>query len=110
MKNFLGIEVAHSTQGIFISQHKYVIHHFEESGKLAWKPTDKPIDPNHKLGEASGDGVIEKEMNQRLVGRLIYLSHTMPDIAYVVSVIIKFMSVTIKFMHNPKEVHLQAKG
>jgi hypothetical protein len=36
-----------------------------------------------------------------LVGKLIYLSHTRPDIAYAVSVI-------SQFMHSPKEVHLQA--
>ena len=39
-------------------------------------------------------------MYQRLVGRLIYLSHTQSNIAYVVSVI-------SQFMHSPKEVHLQ---
>ncbi|XP_024029849.1 uncharacterized protein LOC112094067 [Morus notabilis] len=39
-------------------------------------------------------------MYQRLVGRLIYLSHTRPDIAYAVSVI-------SQFMHNRKKVHLQ---
>ena len=40
-------------------------------------------------------------MYQRLVGRLIYLAHTRPDIAYSVSVI-------SQFMHNPKEIHLKA--
>ena len=39
-------------------------------------------------------------MYQRLVGRLIYLSHTRPNIAYAVGVI-------SQFMHNPKETHLQ---
>ena len=40
-------------------------------------------------------------MYQRLVGKLIYLAHTRPDIAYSVSVI-------SQFMHDPKEAHLQA--
>ena len=40
-------------------------------------------------------------MDQRLVGRLIYLSHTRPDIAYIVSVV-------SQFMHNLKKVYLQA--
>ena len=35
-----------------------------------------------------------------MVGRLIYLSHTWPDIAYVVGIV-------SQFMHEPKELHLQ---
>lgn len=60
-----------------------------------------PIEPNLKLDEAEEDAMVDREMYQRLVGRLIYLSHTRPDIAYAVSVI-------SSFMHNPKEVHLHA--
>ena len=40
-------------------------------------------------------------MYQRLVGKVIYLSHTRPDIAYVVSVV-------SQFMHNPSEDHMDA--
>ena len=40
-----------------------------------------------------------KEMYQRLVGRLIYLSHTCPDIAYA-------MSMVSQFMHQPTEAHM----
>ena len=101
LKYFLGIEVAHSKQGIFISQQKYVTDLLKETGKLACKPADTPIDPNHKLGEALEDPMVDREMYQRLVGKLIYLSHTRPDIAYAVSVV-------SQFMHNPREVHLQA--
>ena len=101
LKYFLGIEVAHSRQGIFISQQKYVTDLLKETGKTACKPASTPIDPNMKLGTAEEDAAVDREMFQRLVGKLIYLSHTRPDIAYAVSVI-------SQFMHNPKEVHLQA--
>ena len=35
------------------------------------------------------------------MGKLIYLSHTHPDIAFTISLV-------SQFMHNPKEDHLQA--
>ena len=101
LKYFLGIEVAYSKHGIFLSQNKYVVDLLKETGKMGCKPASTPIDPNHKLGEASDDMAINREMYQRLVGKLIYLSHTGPDIAYAVSVV-------SQFMHNPNEVHLQA--
>ena len=60
-----------------------------------------PIEPNRKLGEALEDSMVDKGSYQRLVGKLIYLAHTQPDIAYAVGVV-------RQFMHNPKEVHLRA--
>ena len=87
LKYFLGIEVAYSTQGIFISQQKYVTDLLAETEKIECKPVSTPMDPNHKLGEDKEELVVDKRMYQRLVGRLIYLAHTRPDIAYSVSVI-----------------------
>ena len=101
LKYFLGIKVAHYKQDIFISQQKYVKNLLKETRKLACRPASTSIDPNHKLGEAEEDVVVDRGMYQHLIGRLIYFSHTRPNIAYVVSVI-------SHFMHNPKEVHLQA--
>ena len=101
LKYFLGIEVTYSTQGIFISQQKYVTDLLAETGKIGCKPVSTPMDPKHKLGEAKEEPMVDKRMYQRLVGRLIYLAHTWPDIAYSVSVI-------SQFMHDPREPHLQA--
>ena len=101
LKYFLGIEVAHSKEGIFISQQKYVVDLLKETGLLGCKASNTPIDPNHKLGEALEGDKVDKGVYQRLVGKLIYLAHTQPDIAYVVGVV-------SQFMHNPGEVHLKA--
>ena len=44
------------------------------------------MDPNLKLGNTE-DVVVDKELYQRLVERLIYLSHTRLDIVYDVSMV-----------------------
>lgn len=56
------------------------------------------INTYHTLCVESGKPV-NRERYQRLVGRLIYLCHTRPDISYAVSVV---------YMHNPRSGHLDA--
>ena len=54
------------------------------------------------MDQESREGTtVDKGCYQRLVRRLIYLSHTRLNIAYAVGVV-------SKFMHDPKEEHLQA--
>jgi hypothetical protein len=67
---------------------------------LGCKPADSPIEANHHLSGNVGEHT-DKERYQRLVGRLIYLSHTRPDISYAVGVV-------SQFMHEPRTVHLDA--
>lgn len=100
LRYFLGIEVARSDSGIFISQRKSVLDLLEERGMLGCRPADTPMEANHRLSGGTGD-VVDKERYQRLAGRLIYLSHTRPDIAYAVGVV-------SQFMHDPRSCHLEA--
>ena len=51
LKYFLGIEVARSEQGIFLSQQKYILDLLCEVGMLDCKLSDTPIVQNHKLRE-----------------------------------------------------------
>ena len=76
LKYFLGIEVAHSRNGIFISQQKYILDLLQETRMLGCKPSETPIKQNHKLGEATKDAMVDTWRYQRLVGKLIYLFHT----------------------------------
>jgi hypothetical protein len=99
LKYFLGIEVARSREGIFLSRRKYVLDVLTEVGMLECKPAYTPIVQNHRLGEYPDQAPTDKGRYQRLVGKLIYLSHTRPDIAYAVSVV-------SQFMHNPSEDHM----
>jgi len=49
LKYFLGIEVARSKHGIFISQRKYILDLLKETGMLKCKATDNPVEVNVKL-------------------------------------------------------------
>jgi hypothetical protein len=99
LRYFLGIEIARSLKGIILSQRKYVLDLLGETGMLGCRPCGSAIDRNHQICAESGDPV-DRERYQRLVGRLLYLCHTRPDIAYAVSVV-------SRYMHDPRTGHLE---
>ncbi|GMQ07330.1 hypothetical protein CsSME_00051556 [Camellia sinensis var. sinensis] len=87
LKYFLGIEVARSKDGILISQRKYMLDLLKETVMLGCKVCDTPLEPTQKLGDDEGRAAVDKGSYQRLVGKLIYLSHSRPDIVITVSVV-----------------------
>lgn len=100
MRYFLGMEMARSRQGIVISQRKYVLDLLVETGMSECKLSDTLIDPNQKLKKENDANFLDKRKYQRLIGKLIYLSHTRPNIVFVVSVV-------SRYMHSPQEAHLR---
>ena len=101
LKYFLGMEVARSRKGISVSQWKYVLDLLKETGMLGCKPAETPMDSSTKLGANKDSVPVDKGKYQRLVGKLIYLSHTRPDIGFSVSVV-------SQFMNDPTEEHMEA--
>ncbi|XP_057526256.1 uncharacterized mitochondrial protein AtMg00810-like [Amaranthus tricolor] len=91
LKYFLGIEVARSSAGLFLCQRKYTLDVISETGLLGAKPSGFPIEQNHKVGLAKGEFLADPESYRRLVGRLIYLAVTRPDLAYSVHILSQFM-------------------
>ncbi|RVW96936.1 Retrovirus-related Pol polyprotein from transposon RE2 [Vitis vinifera] len=85
LKYFLGLEVARSRKGIIVSQRKYILDLLKETGMLGCKPIDTPMDSQKKLGIEKESTPVDRGRYQRLVGCLIYLSHTRPDIGFAVS-------------------------
>ncbi|KAA0062474.1 Kinesin-related protein 11 [Cucumis melo var. makuwa] len=95
------MEVARSKEGISVSQRKYTLDLLTETGMLGCRPADTPIEFNCKLKNSDDQVPVDKEQYQRLGGKLIYLSHTRPDISFD-------MSVVGQFMQAPYEKHMEA--
>lgn len=98
---FLGIEIHRSNDGFFLSQQKYVHDILQEHGMHDSKPLQLPMDSHLKLTHDKRDLLVNLTPYQRLVGKLIYLTITRPDIAFTVQIL-------THFMHSPTSVHMQA--
>ncbi|XP_028802398.1 uncharacterized protein LOC114757497 [Neltuma alba] len=80
------MEISRTKQGINVSQRKYTLDLLQETGMLGAKPAETPMETNCNL-EYKKDGTpVDTRRYQRLVGKLIYLAHTRPDISYAVGV------------------------
>ncbi|XP_057452063.1 uncharacterized mitochondrial protein AtMg00810-like [Lotus japonicus] len=99
MKYFLGLEIARSSQGIMLTQRKYTLQLLEDTGYLACKPQPLPMDPGLKLNSSDGDLLSDVTLYRRLIGRLMYLTISHPDITYDVHKLSQFMS-------QPRSSHL----
>jgi len=62
-------------------------------------PASTSMEENLKLHGDSNQVPTDKERYQRLVGRLMYLTHTRPDLAYA-------LSVVSQFIHFPNEEYM----
>ncbi|CAL1383663.1 unnamed protein product [Linum trigynum] len=101
LKFFLSIKVARSKQGIHISQRKYTLEILEEADLLNCKPVTTPMDYKIHLSSQHSDPFQDPTLYRRLVGKLIYLTTTRPEISYTTQQVSQFMS-------NPSQDHYKA--
>ncbi|XP_075108852.1 uncharacterized protein LOC142180699 [Nicotiana tabacum] len=113
LKYILGIEFARSENGISVHQRKYALELIYELGLSAAKPIGTPMDSNSKLITKEYDehlstvSITKDEVisdigsYQRLIGKLLYLTVTRPDIAFSVQNL-------SQFLQQPKRSHMKA--
>ncbi|KAK3034915.1 hypothetical protein RJ639_034157 [Escallonia herrerae] len=100
LNHFLGLEVDHTREALFLCQQKYAIDLLQRFGMLECKPMLTPMEPNVKFCAVEGKDLVDSSMYRQLVGSLIYLTWTRPDIAYAVGIVSRFMQI-------PKKPHLK---
>ena len=84
-----------------MSQRKYILDLLKETGMSTSKPVTTPLAEGIKLSIDLNQVLVDKGRYQRLVGRLMYLANTRPDLAHV-------LSVVSQYMHDPGEQHMNA--
>lgn len=100
LKYFLGIEVARSSAGMVLNQRKYVLDILMECELLGCRPASSPMDQKVRFSEF--DPLLDDPaFYRRIVGRLLYLTVTRPDICFAVNTL-------SQFMHAPRKCHLDA--
>jgi hypothetical protein len=98
---FLGLEITTGAHGIFLSQHKYAQDLVAAAGLQDSTPLDTPMELNLKLRKEEGDLLSDPVSYRTLVGSLVYLTITRPDISYAVQQVSQFMA-------SPRHLHMAA--
>ena len=81
---FLGLEITHSINGLYITQAKYASKLLSRAELANSKIVDTPVELNAHLTLLGGKPLSNASLYRQLVGSLIYLTTTHPDISYVV--------------------------
>lgn len=96
-----GLEIKQGEDGVFVSQRKYAEDLLKRFNMIDCKAASTPMNINEKLQLEDGTEKADATLFRSLVGGLIYLTHTRPDIAFSVGMV-------SRFMHNPSRQHFGA--
>ena len=81
---FLGHEITYSTDGLYIIQAKYAFELLSRARLTDSKTVDTLVELNVCLTPSGGKPLSNPSLYRHLVGNLVYLTVTRPDISYAV--------------------------
>ncbi|GJR57246.1 hypothetical protein Tco_1499408 [Tanacetum coccineum] len=108
---FLGLQVQQKEDGIFISQDKYVAKILKKFNYSDVKSASNPVDLEKPLVEDGDAGDVDVHLYRSMIGSLMYLTTSRPDIMFAVYACARFQ-VTPKTSHllGVKRIFRYLKG
>nr|GEX99172.1 hypothetical protein [Tanacetum cinerariifolium] len=108
---FLGLQVKQRTDGIFLSQDKYVCDIFKKFGFSSVKSASTPMEIHKPLSKDSDGTDVDVHLYQSMIGSLIYLTYSRPDIMFAVCACSRFqVQPKVSHMHAVKRIFRYLKG
>jgi hypothetical protein len=101
MHYFLGIGVWQSLERIFLNQGKYTVEILKRFDMLECKSMNTPMEAKLKLLVDTSSDLIDATLYRQIIGSLMYLTNTRPDICFAVNILSQFLV-------EPRRVHLAA--
>ncbi|CAM8957198.1 unnamed protein product [Rhodiola kirilowii] len=101
LKFFLGLQVAQEKDGTRIHQQKYLREMLAKFGMKDSSIMATPISPKDSLGKDESSPKVDQTLYRGMIGSLLYLIASRPDIMYSVCLCAHFQA-------DPKETHLKA--
>nr|GEV60113.1 putative ribonuclease H-like domain-containing protein [Tanacetum cinerariifolium] len=98
---FLGLQVKQKSDGIFISQDKYVAKILKKYRFTEVKNASTPIETQKLLLKDEDGKELDVYMYRSMIGSLMYLTYSRPDIMFTVC-------ACARYQVNPKVSHLDA--
>uniref|UniRef100_A0A803P4N1 CCHC-type domain-containing protein n=1 Tax=Cannabis sativa TaxID=3483 RepID=A0A803P4N1_CANSA len=98
---FLGLEIGRTKRGISVSQTPFTVQLLKDTGYIGAKPVSTPMETNLKLSSDKGILLPDPTFFRSLIGKLIYLTITRPDISYAINHLSQFLT-------TPRVPHLHA--
>jgi hypothetical protein len=99
MHYFLGLEIWQSPKRIFLNQGKYAFEILKRFDMLECKSMNTPMETKLKLLVDTSSEFIDATLYRQIIGSLMYLKNTIPDICFS-------MKTLSQFMVEPRHVHL----
>ncbi|XP_049391444.1 uncharacterized mitochondrial protein AtMg00810-like [Solanum stenotomum] len=81
---FLGLHIKQTSSGTSICQEKYTSEMLKKFHMVDSKPIDTPMGINSKMGTNEADPLVNQTMYRGIIGSLVYLTASRPDIVFSV--------------------------